>query len=423
MRNLSAVPDVPIVNSLMDVDFYKFTMGQLIFLKHPKVAVRFTFKCRTKDAHLLDHVSLSELREQFEHVRTLRFNNTDLHYLRGTDEYGDRMFGEPYLDFLEMLKLPAFDIQVIDGQLCIDFFGHWSEVTYWETICLSIVNELYYRSLMNQLSQFQRAVRYAQGRVRLAEKISKVKNHGRLVFSEFGTRRRFSALWQDEVVEALVEEIPRHQFRGTSNTHLAHKYGLLPMGSRAHELDMAYSGIYHEEDDQNPLVSLSKSLDDWEELYGLDLSIALSDTYGSDFFFDRIFTQHQYEKWKGSRQDSGDPIEFGEKRIINYEQHGVDLKKKQKMILFSDGLDVDREIQIHDHFENRIISTFGWGTDLTNDLGFSTLSLVVKVTEAAGHQVVKLSDNIEKATGDPVAIERMKKLIGYDVHFAEACKY
>ncbi|MBX4205043.1 MAG: nicotinate phosphoribosyltransferase [Candidatus Doudnabacteria bacterium] len=430
MRNISRVADEPIITSLLDVDFYKFTMGQLIFLLHPNVPVRFTFKNRTKGVNLFEHVDLGELREQLEHVRTLSFNNSDLHYLRGTNEYGEqRMFREEYLQFLSKLKLPEFDLRVEGGDLALDFYGPWAEVTYWETISLSIKNELYYRSLMNKLSSFQRTVHYAEGRIRLFSKIQKILNRdnslkpweGRIVCSEFGTRRRFAKAWQDEVIEALAEEIPRDQLRGTSNAYFAQKYGLLPMGSNAHELPMAYSGIYYDADGEDYLYSQKKVLEDWENLYGLELSIALSDTFGSDYFFDRVFTQSQYETWKGSRQDSGDPIQYGEKRIENYIDHGVDPTKK--MILFSDGLDIDKIIQIQRRFANRLVPTFGWGTDLTNDLGFDPLSLVVKVTKAAGHDVAKLSDNIEKAMGEPEAIERMKKLVGYKVAYSEACRY
>ncbi len=422
MRNLRRVADEPIIQSLLDIDFYKFTMGQLIFMKHPDVPVLFSSKNRTKGVNLREHIDMGELREQLEHVRSLSFSNSDLHYLRGTNEYGERMFKEPYLDFLRKLRMPSFDLRINNTDFRVDFPGPWSEATYWETIALSIMNELYYRSIENGLTTFERETHYAQGITRLAEKVRKVKAHGRILFSEFGTRRRYSRKWQEHVVEILRDEIPAHLFRGTSNTYLANKLGILPMGSNAHELPMAYSGIYHLLDEgPRLLISQGIVLKDWEELYGLGLSIALSDTFGSDYFCEKIFTQKQYENWKGFRQDSGDPIEYGEKRIADYHDNDVDPSKK--MILFSDGLDVDRIIEIHDHFEGRIISTFGWGTDLTNDLGFKPLSLVVKVTEAAGQKVVKLSDNIEKATGDPESIERMKQMVGYQVDYAQACKY
>ncbi len=427
-----------IIESLLDLDFYKISMGQMIFHLHPNVLVRFAFKCRTRGVNLLEHISIEELRAQMEHVQSLHISYTDYSFLLGQDQYGDRMLKRDYLRFMQTLSLPDFIIRTENGKLEIEFFGPWASVTYWETICLSIVNELYYRSLLEKLSRFERDQRFATGQLRLAEKIRKLKDHaercraeGRgygVVFSEFGTRRRFSREWQDYVVSVLAEEFPKPsplednpQFRGTSNTLLAQKRGLLPMGSRAHELDMVYSGIYHEEDERDQLYSLKRSLSDWEQEYNLDLSVALPDTYGSDFFFNKIFSEQQFREWKGSRQDSGNPFDYGEKRILEYSQRGID--PRTKLVLFSDGLDVDLIIRIYDHFWGRLGCTFGWGTNLTNDLGFAPLSLVAKVVEADGRKVVKLSDNILKATGDPKAIERMKRLTGYHETFAEKPTY
>ena len=111
------------------------------------------------------------------------------------------------------------------------------------------------------------------------------------------------------------------------------------------------------------------------------------------------------------RQDSGDPIAFGEKAIAFYEKHGID--PSDKIIVFSDGLDIEAIVKIADHFSGRIQTVFGWGTNLTNDLGLKPLSLVVKAVEANGRRLVKLSDNLAKATGSPEDIARFKRIFGY----------
>jgi nicotinate phosphoribosyltransferase len=424
MRDTSRVSDEPIINSMLDIDFYKFSMGRLIHELHPNVPVTLSFKNRTKDVRLLKHVDINELREQLEFVRKyVKFGNTDLHYLRGTNEYRERMFPEPYLQFLKNMSLPEFDLRNIGGELFLVFYGKWSEVTYWETIALSIINELYYRSIMNGLSQFERQVHYSQGILNLHEKIKKINEYAKAIFSEFGTRRRFFREWQDRVVEILKAEIPAQLFRGTSNVFLANKYELEPMGTNAHEMQMVYSGIYYDLDDaKGYLHSQEKFLEDWEATYGLDLSIALPDTFGSDYFFQQTFIpMGKMATWKGTRWDSGDPFQYGDARINEYKSIGVD--PTTKVILFSDGLDVDRIIEICNYFNGRIKTTFGWGTNLTNDLGFKPLSLVVKVTQANGHPVCKLSDNISKATGEVSAIQRMKKLTCYTTEFNQPCRY
>lgn len=410
---------MPIITSLLDIDFYKFTMGQLVFHRYPNVPVRYAFKNRTARVRLADFISEDELREELDHARTLRFNNSELHYLRGTNEYGDRMFAEDYLGFLRGLRLPEYHLERTGGTFSLEFPGKWSEAIYWETIALSIINELYYRSLMSGLgSRFDRDVICAKGKLKLAEKIAKLRWRPGIKFSDFGTRRRFSKEWQDYVVGVLVEKMPE-QFLGTSNVDLALKYGVVPMGTSAHEMFMAMSGIMHGSDEEIR-ASHNKTLRDWWDEYGRGLSIALTDTFGSDFFFSDM-AKKQAREWKGLRQDSGEPITFGEKAIQFYKKHGID--PKTKLLIFSDGLDVPEILKIHGHFAGEIAISFGWGTNLTNDLSFNPLSLVVKIVEANGHGTVKLSDNLAKAIGAPEDVKRFKQIFGYAGGMYQECRY
>jgi len=150
------------------------------------------------------------------------------------------------------------------------------------------------------------------------------------------------------------------------------------------------------------------------------LSIALTDTYGSDFFF-RDLTEQQARIWKGFRLDSGDPIEQGDKVVRFYEALRID--PREKLMILSDGLDLRAIVKIASHFRDRIQISFGWGTNLTNDLVFPPLSLIVKLVESSGHGTVKLSDNLAKATGRPEDIERFKRIFGYTGRFTQATKY
>lgn len=409
----------PIIQSLLDADFYKFTMGQFVFHRYPNISVVYRFKCRTKGVRLADVIDLGRLREELDHVRTLRVNKSELHYLRGTNEYSERMFKEDYLVFLGGLKLPMYQLSAENGDILLEFHGPWAEAIYWETIALAILNELYYEATTKHLSRFERECLYAEGRMRLAKKIKNLRRHPRITFIEFGTRRRFSRAWQVEVTRTLAEEMPSEQFRGTSNTKLAMDLGLLPMGTAAHELDMVMSGIFSSTDDELR-GSHNRVLREWWDEYGDGLSIALTDTFGTDFFF-RDMTREQAFAWKGLRQDSGDPIECGERAIQFYASHGVDASKK--LFIPSDGLDIDKILAIDAALYGRIGLSYGWGTDLTNDLGLKPLSLVVKAVRANGNGLVKLSDNLAKATGDPKDVERYKRVFGYAVNAFEECKY
>ncbi len=413
--------DKRIINSLLDTDFYKFTMGQVVFNHYRDIPVTYAFKSRTKGICLADHVRLDDLHCELDHVRTLRFSKTELHYLRGTNEYQERMFSEDYLSFLANLRLPPYDLEIANGDLRLEFSGKWSEAIYWETFALSIFNELYYRSLLKKMSRFERECVFATGQLRLSEKIKKLKARPDITFTDFGTRRRFSRSQQDYVVGTLVNELPTTLFLGTSNTYLAMKHGILPMGTNAHEMFMVIAGILDkQEPDDGILYATQVVLDDWWNQYGWGLSIALTDTLGTGFFFDQM-SLDQARDWKGLRQDSGDPIVFGEKAIEFYKSHGID--PATKLIVFSDGLDVDTIIRIADHFKGRIKCTFGWGTNLTNDLGFPALSLVVKTVRADGKPLVKLSDNLAKAIGEPQEVERYKRICGYTNTVSTECRY
>lgn len=411
--------DEQIIRSLTDLDFYKFTMGQSIFNKHRHVPVRFVFTNRTKSIRLVDTVSISEVKEQLDACRQLRFTNSELHYLRGTNEYQERMFGESYLDFLRQLRLPDYELSDYnDGSIGLEFPGDWAEATYWETFSLSIINELNYRAKLRKMTRFERDSLFAEGVKRLQDKIWILRQYPEITFTDFGTRRRFAFLWQRYVVEMLAEELPT-QMIGTSNTLLAMQLGLVPMGTSAHEMYMGMYGVMHGSDEEI-LASHNQVLKDWWDQYGYGLSIALTDTYGSDFFF-RDMSPEQAAKWKGLRHDSGNPFEFGEKAIKFYQSHGID--SREKMIVFSDGLDVNTITNLWSVFHDRIKVSFGWGTNLTNDLGLPALSLVVKLLESNGLSTVKLSDNQNKAMGSPEEISRAKRIFGYANTESQVCVY
>ncbi len=166
--------------------------------------------------------------------------------------------------------------------------------------------------------------------------------------------------------------------------------------------------------------SHSEALDKWRELYGNELSVALSDTYGTDFFL-RTLTNKQAQEWQGFRQDSGSPFECGDKIIADMKRRGIDPMTK-KMIA-SDGLTAEKMVEITEYFSGRLPVFFGWGTNATNDLGFPTLSLVMKLVEANRNATVKLSDNLAKAMRPKELVEWVKQACGYTNTLSEELTY
>ncbi len=418
-----------IIRSMLDLDFYKLTMAQVAWKYFRDVPVKYAFTNRTKGILLANVVDEEALRKEMEHIKGLKFTLEEIQYLKESKYIPKGLFSEEFLDFLGALQLSEYTVIQESGNYRIEVGGKWPEAILWETLILSVVNELYYRALIVKNLPKNKFIRgfilqrtlnkiRREGEKRLAQKIETLKEYPEIKFTDFGTRRRFGHDWHKYVIQALIERIPG-QLSGTSNVLLAKEFGLRPIGTFAHEMYMVFSGVYHDSDEEIR-ASHNKVIQIWWEQYGEPLSIALTDNYGSDFFF-RDFTAEQAKSWRAIRQDSGDPIEFGEKAIRFYQQIGID--PKTKTIVFSDGLDLETILKLHKHFQGRIQTTFGWGTNLTNDLGFKALSLVVKISESCGYKTVKLSDNIAKALGSPEDVERFKKIFGYSVTLNKPCTY
>jgi nicotinate phosphoribosyltransferase len=381
------------------LDFYKPTMSQFAYEYEPEAEVTFTFKNRGEQI-LNEYIDPAALQARFDEIAESGFSEEEIMFLASlTNTDGDRIFSKEYLQYLKDSKLPRVNV-VLDDDIEIHSQGAWPMVTFWETVVMSEVNEAYFEGYM-QAHGVDPTALYEEGDRRLSEKIAFLKKHPEIKVAEFGTRRRFSLRWQKHVVQRLKSECPENLI-GTSNVALAASEDLKPIGTFAHELPMIYAGLA-EALGKDIRASHGEFLDDWYELYGDDLSIALSDTFGSDFFF-ADFGKDRAEAWQGTRHDSGDPIEYGEKAIAFYEQHGIDPSTKK--VVFSDGLNMRKVEKINEHFKGRLGFLFGIGTDLTNDLGIPALNIVVKATEVNGFSTVKLSDNPGKYTGSEEKIRR-----------------
>ena len=387
------------------LDYYKATMSQSEFEHHPEAVV--TFELKNRGANLLsEHVEPRELNERLEALRS-GWTPEELAYLAGLqNQDGNAQFSEAYLDYLADAPLPVVSVGLNErGDIAAKTKGEWPLVTFWETVVMSELNELYFDNKLKAEGSSLDEL-YAEGNRRLDEKIEVLKSRPDIKFADFGTRRRFSYGWHKHVVERVAKELPEN-FIGTSNIYLAHTLGLAPIGTYAHELPMVYASLA-EKEGRNPLEGHREMLNDWHDTYRGDLSTALTDTFTSDFFF-ADFTEEQAKAWKGLRHDSGDPIEFGEQVIAFYEQYGIE--PHDKTIVFSDGLDIETIVILADHFKDRIKVVFGWGTTLTNDLGIKTNNIVMKAVEVDGYGTVKLSDNVGKHTGNDEAIERYQSYV------------
>lgn len=432
----------PIVTSLLDTDFYKFSMGNVISSSESTSRAFATFKFINRTCVNLAHeLDMGQVREELDHVASLRFSNTDIRYLGGqyttsvdasNREHSRRMFHQSYINSLYDFSLR--DVCALDlsryagnGDIYLTASGPWPFASLWEIYVLEVISQLYFEAQLKKLglSRFEKQCLLGEAIHLLRDKIRRLKEDKSIVVSDFGTRRRAAKFWQDYVVSIMVDELGS-QFKGTSNVELSAKYCTVPVGTFAHEFVMGTTGlILHCNGGRitkrvEGLVADSQNVafDAWYGAYGEPVSVALSDTYGHDFFF-RTFGLLRAERWRGTRCDSGDPFEYGERMIEFYKKCGVN--PKSKVIVFSDGLTVETICALARAFKGRIGVTFGWGTNLTNDFGLAKLkplSLVMKMDQICGKNmvggvhVVKLSDNPAKATGDDRAVAKYMKVFG-----------
>jgi nicotinate phosphoribosyltransferase len=399
---MNHVESGPYKQQLIDeLDFYKTTMSQVAYEKQPDAGVTFQLKNRSHES-LFAYIDKDTLQSRLNTIAERGFDDEELVYLGSLSLDDKPLFSETYIDYLRSHELPPITVDVTDFSVDIQVAstGDWPIVTFWETVTMAEINELYFETLVAR-NGIDITALYDEGDERLSQKIARLHANPGIKIADFGTRRHFSYRWQKYVVERLANELPK-QFIGSSNVGLSKQLGTQPVGTFAHEMPMVYAALA-DKHGETVRPSHNAMLDDWYSRYGSTLSIALTDTFGSDFFF-ADFGGERAAAWRGIRHDSGDPIAFGEKAISFYQQHGID--PTTKTIVFSDGLTIDDIVTLYNHFEGRIKTVFGWGTSLTNDLGIPALNIVMKATMVDGTPTVKLSDVSGKHTGDDASVER-----------------
>ena len=365
-----------IIQSPLDTDLYKFTMMQVVLHHFPGAQVEYKFKCRTEGVDFRPYID--EIRTEVGLLCTLGFRDDELAYLRTL-----RFLKSDFVDFLGLFRFNEKYVHIAGGErpgeLDITIRGPWLHTILYEIPVLAIVSEVYFR-------RTQPRPDFDEGRRRLQAKIAlirKVEPEAGFKISDYGTRRRFSLAWHEEVLQTLRREIPAY-FAGTSNVWFAMRNNLTPLGTMAHEYMQACQAL-------GPRLRDSQTFafDKWAQEYRGDLGIAVADTYGTEAFL-RDFDMYFCKLFDGARHDSGDPFAWGERLIAHYRQNRVD--PRTKTLIFSDQLSVPLAIEIARRFHGRALTAFGIGTNLTNDLGYEPINIVIKMTECNGQPVAKVSD-------------------------------
>jgi len=379
------------IHSILDNDLYKFTMQQAVLQKHPGVEVEYKFFNRDKSRKFTSEF-VTTLRKHIDAFSELQLTETEYAWLKKECKF----FSPAYLEYLKNYRYDPKEVSVsldADSQLVLDIRGTWEKTILWEVSLMALISELYF--LLADTDWHFDHKEYAN---HTDKKMSGMMKN---VYADFGTRRRRSY----EVHDCLVEHLKNSDimFAGTSNVKLAQKYNIKPIGTCAHEWTMGISAIHG-------LRHANRfAMQDWTDVYHGALGVVLTDTFGTDSFFEDFDSLHA-RIYDGVRHDSGDPIQFAEKTINHYKSLGI--SPMTKKIVFSDSLNPKVCKEISAFCQDKIGCIFGIGTNLTNDkdyfAGSKPLNIVIKLTKCKGIPVVKLSDDSSKAIGDPSAVKVAK---------------
>lgn len=383
--------------SFLDQDKYKLDMAFAILMLFPGTEVVSSFINRRAD-DTFDDRFLAILQDELARIKTITLNNEEYKWLV---ERKDLHYNPMFYEWLKNYRFnPSGEVYIYieEGQLKIIIKGLWERTIFWEIILMETISEIYFKLKGVKFDGME----YYKNTLRKKQILSINKCY----FSEFGSRRRFSSEAHEIVIQALSAKTDEYEntFVGTSNMHFARMYGLKPIGTKAHEFTMGISALC------GLMYANRFDLEYWQKVYPGTNSIALTDTFGTDAFF-KDFTLYHAKLYDGLRHDSGSPYEFADKVVAHYEKLGID--PKRKIIVFSDGLNPDECVKIRKHVGDRIACSFGIGTNFTNDVpGNRALNMVIKLRQVNGVEVVKISDNPSKATGDQSALDIAFKTFG-----------
>lgn len=380
-----------IIQSLLDTDLYKFTMMQAVFHHFPAAQSEYQFRCRTRGVDLRPHAH--EIHSEIEQLAALRLSESERTYLASLP-----FFSAEFIEHLGRYRFDPRQVAVRPGreQLEIAIRGPWCATILYEVPLLAIVNETYFRHQVPEID-------HSAALMRLAYKAALMEDEGpEFQVTEFGTRRRFSRRWHEELLAGLCKLAPE-VLAGTSNVELAQRFSLAPSGTMAHEFFQACQALA-------PSLGAAQTfaLQTWLDEYRGELGIALSDTYGLEAFLND-FSAPLARAYAGVRHDSGDPFEWTERMLAHYER--LDIDPREKTLVYSDSLTVPRAIEIFRKYRDRARLLFGIGTNLTNDVGAAPLNIVIKMTRLDGRAVAKISDDPDKAIcPDPAYLSDLRDI-------------
>lgn len=378
----------PIIQSILDTDLFLFSMQWACIKTFPEFKVR--YKLIFHDEIEFPKGFDVELKKQIQYMTDLKMNESEYRFMHKI-----RYFPKIYIDFLRTFIYNPNEIKIkqVETKLEISLEGYLVTCILWESPLLAIINELYYMMTKQEVNLYDF----------LNKDMVKAKylKDNDIEFVDMGTRTRYSFENHDRIIHILSNYRPN--FIGTCNVFLAKKYDLLPVGTFSYLWFMVHGALYgyHKATDM--------ALQNWVNVYGGDVGIALTDTFTSDVFF-KSFNLKFSKLFDGVRHNSGDPYNLVDKTIAHYKY--MKINPALKKIIFSNKIDINKAVRIKQYCGNKIPCSFSVGRNFTNDVGVKPLDIAFNLSELYINKewvsVIKLSDDPLEYVGDPIEIQNAK---------------
>lgn len=395
-----------IITHFTDDDLYKFTMCCAVIDNYPRAEVRYEFIDRANTCYPSGFAA--ELKQQIDALADVRISQAEIDFMKRACPYIPYWF----YSYLQGFRYETNDVHVqqdTDGHLSLSYSGCWATMILLEVKILAIISELYYI-----MTGEDRRFDLGDLALRTQAKGRRLVDAG-CIFSDFGTRRRASFASQNAAIRALAHTPPNGpgKFMGTSNVYFAMKYGLLPIGTMAHEFICAIGGMY------GPQMANYLAMRAWSKTFRGALGTFLYDTYGWNIF-SLNFSEDYANMFKGLRVDSGDNADELARIVTKYRSLGIDPATKQ--VVFSNALDTDEAIRIQKYAQGQCIPSYGIGTHFTNDFpDITPRNIVIKLVAAKiterwpfYNDTCKLSEDSDKCAGNPAVVRRFRQALHLD---------
>ncbi len=378
-----------IIKSLLDNDFQKFLLQQLVFHRFPHAEVEY----RLINRHNMDFRNFEDrLKQEIESLGELYFQADEILFLEKTEA-----FKKDFLDYLSSFRLKPQHVVLgkdPNGLLTVTVRGPWLQVMLWELPLSALLSEMYWNARNPADEEILKS-----GRDLLAQSIGRIKDYylhynSEFTFYDMGTAHRYTYAWQKEALETLKKDLNDNgmgrAFLGTTNALLTRELGLEVITGTLPEYYRACQVLT-----PTPLRHFQKfALDIWLHEYRADYATAVYDTIGMQYFlkdFDTLFRK-AYDEFR-IEAGAGDIHRAVDSLVNHFVENGVELHSKTLEIT---NLHLQHAIDYCSRFQHKGTALcFGLNAQgLTHNMGYGVYDFAIELVRCNGRPVARVcTDN------------------------------